>query len=117
MKKLMILGALLALALVAATPAVAKVSNAAGGDTGTSGNVTTPFTATNSGSSSDQCAGAEKFANSGNNQPTQGVEQYDSKKTSAFGGINETGGSFNFAPSNTQTCTQAVQQSSAASSQ
>ena len=87
-----------------------------GGNEAQSGAVTTPFTATNSGDSSNQCASALQFGNTGNNQPAQGVLQYGSQNTSGFGGINETGGGFAFNPSNNQTCDQTVQQSSAASS-
>ena len=83
-----------------------------GGNEAQSGAVTTPFTATNSGDNSNQCASALQFGNTGNNQPAQGVLQFDSES----GGIGLGGGSFNFAPSNTQTCNQTVQQSAAASS-
>jgi len=105
------LAALLALVLVAAAPAMAQISNAVGGNSGTSGGVSSPFTANSTGNNSNQCATALQFGNTGNNQPAQGVLQYGSSS----GGINETGGSFNFTPSNQQTCTQQVQQSSAAS--
>ena len=116
MKRVILILSLAALLMIAAVPAIAQVTQGVGGDTATSGNVTTPFTATNSGDSSNQCASALQFGNTGNNQPAQGVLQYGSQNTSGFGGINETGGGFAFNPSNNQTCDQTVQQSSAASS-
>ena len=110
MKKLMMLLAIGALVLAVAAPAIAQVTNAVGQEA-ESGDVTPSFTATQSGNSSDQCVTPLQFGNTGSLQNGQAVLQY----SSSSGDIGEGGSTFTFSPSLTATCTQKVQQSSAAS--
>jgi hypothetical protein len=110
LKKLMMLVSMLALALVLAAPAIAQVTNAVGQEA-ESGAVTPSFTATQSGNSSDQCVTPLQFGNTGSLQNGQAVLQYGSTS----GDIGEGGSTFTFSPTLTATCTQKVQQSSAAS--
>ena len=110
MKKLMLIAAMLALVLVVAAPAIAQVTNAVGQESET-GDVTVTGTATQSGSNSDQCVTPLQFGNTGSLQNGQAVLQYNSSS----GDIGLGGSTFTFSPSLTATCTQKVQQSSAAS--
>ena len=102
--------AILALALVVAAPAIAQVNNAVGQEA-ESGAVTPSFTATQSGNNSSQCVNPLQFGNTGSLQNGQAVLQYGSTS----GDIGEGGSTFTFSPTETANCTQAVQQSSAAS--
>ena len=115
MKKLMMLAAMLALVLVVAAPAIAQVTNAIGQESET-GTVNATFTATQSGNNSSQCVAPEQFGNTGSLQNGQGVLQYNSTVRGPFGDIEQEGSTFTFSPTLTANCTQAVQQSSAASS-
>jgi Tfp pilus assembly protein FimT len=109
-KKLMMVVALLALALVVAAPAIAQVTNAVGQESET-GNFSANFSATQSGSNSNQCVAPEQFGNTGSLQNGQAVLQYNSTS----GDIEPEGSTFTFSPTETVNCTGAVQQSSAAS--
>ena len=111
MKKVMLLAALLAMVLVAAVPAIAQVTNEVGGNEQESGEVEIEFSVSNEGDNSNQCVGANQFANTGNIANSQGVLQYRSEGDVEFAG-NEVA----FAPEFEQACEQSVQQSSAASS-
>ena len=110
MKKLMMLLAIGALVLAVAAPAIAQVTNAVGQEA-ESGDVTPSFTATQSGNNSSQCVNPLQFGNTGSLQNGQAVLQYGSTS----GDIGLGGSTFTFSPSLTATCTQKVQQSSAAS--
>jgi opacity protein-like surface antigen len=111
LKKLMMLAAMLALVLVVAAPAIAQVTNAVGQEA-ESGDVTPSFTATQSGNSSNQCVTPLQFGNTGSLQNGQAILQY----SGSSGDLSEGGSTFTFSPELTAPCTQAVQQSSAASS-
>ena len=111
MKKLMRGVAILALALVVAAPAIAQVQQGLGQED-QSGSVSANFSATQSGSNSSQCVTPLQFGNTGSNQNAQGVLQYNSSS----GAIGQEGNTETFSPTLTATCNQAVQQSSAASS-
>ena len=111
MKKLMMVAAILALALVVAAPAIAQVNNAVGQEA-ESGAVTPSFTATQSGNNSSQCVTPLQFGNTGSLQNGQAILQY----SGSSGDLSEGGSTFQFSPTLTATCNQAVQQSSAASS-
>ena len=115
MKKLMMLAAMLALVLVVAAPAIAQVTQAIGQES-ESGDVTDTFTATQSGNNSSQCVTPEQFGNTGSLQNGQAVLQYNSEVRGPFGDIELEGSTFTFSPEMTVACTQAVQQSAAASS-
>ena len=110
MKKLMIVGAILGLVLVAAVPAIAQVTNEFGQEIEKTGavNVTTNITST--GNNSTQCVAPEQFGNTGNVQNAQGFLQY----ASTSGDIEFGGGSMTFTPALTNSCTQPVQQAAAA---
>lgn len=112
MKKLMLLGVILALALVAAVPAVAQVGQELGQDT-SSGDVTVDFSVSGSGDYGSVCAAPLQFGNTANLQNAQGFVQYASDIDGDFEG---TASEFLFEPSLSITCDQAVQQSAAASS-
>ena len=133
LKKLMLVTAMLALVLAVSVPALAQVSQGLA-ENQTSGNVTSEFTADSTGNNSSQCVTPLQFGNTGSPQNVQGIQQYASQGgnqgrgqygggfggffgNSGFGGGAElTGGSFTFEPTLSASCTQAVQQSSAASS-
>ena len=115
MKKLMMLAAMLALVLVVAAPAIAQVQQAIGQEDET-GAFTANFTATQSGNNSSQCVAPEQFGNTGSLQNGQGFLQYGSTVEGPFGNVELEGSTFTFSPTLTANCTQAVQQSSAASS-
>ena len=110
MKKMMLIAAMLALVLVVAAPAIAQVTNAVGQESET-GNVSITGTATQSGNNSNQCVTPLQFGNTGSLQNGQAVLQY----RSTSGDIELEGSTFEFSPSLTANCTQAVQQSAAAS--
>jgi len=114
MKKLMMVVAILALALVVAAPAIAQVQQAVGQESET-GNVTANFTATQSGNNSSQCVTPLQFGNTGSLQNGQAVLQYGSTQNGPFGDIQQEGSTFTFSPTLNANCNQAVQQSSAAS--
>ena len=95
---------------VVAAPAIAQVTQAIGQEDET-GDVTTTFTATQSGNNSNQCVTPEQFGNTGSLQNGQAVLQY----SSSSGDIGEGGSTFTFSPSLTGNCDQKVQQSAAAS--
>ena len=111
MKKLMMLAAMLALVLAVAAPAIAQVANGAANEN-ESGNVSATFSVQSTGNNSNQCVTPLQFGNTGSNQNAQGFLQYASTADDLEG----EGATFTFAPELTAPCTQAVQQSSAASS-
>ena len=111
MKKLMMLAAMLALVLAVAAPAIAQVQQAVGQEDET-GDVTLNFSATQSGNNSSQCVTPLQFGNTGSLQNGQAILQY----SGSSGDLSEGGSTFTFSPELTAPCTQAVQQSAAASS-
>ena len=110
MKKLMIVGAMLALLLLVAIPAIAQVSFGTGQGIETTGNVALNTTVTGSGDNGSQCVAPEQFGNTGNVQNAQGFLQYGSTS----GDIEFGGSSMTFSPTLTDTCSQTVQQAAAA---
>lgn len=102
--------ATLALVLAIAVPAIAQVNNGVGQEDET-GNGTVTFSVQGSGSNSNQCVTPQQFANTGSSQNAQGILQYNS----VAGRLEPAGSTFTIAPELTAPCTQAVQQSSAAS--
>ncbi len=79
MRKLMLLAAMLALALVAAAPAIAQVSQGFEAEDVESGGVAPKLTVKGSGSNVNQCAVVLQSGQSGNVQNAQGVVQYKGK--------------------------------------
>jgi hypothetical protein len=110
----MMVAAMLALVLVVAAPAIAQVTNAVGQES-ESGDVSLNFTATQSGNNSNQCVTPLQFGNTGSLQNGQAVLQYGSTQRGPFGNTELEGSTFEFSPSLTANCSQAVQQSAAAS--
>ena len=111
MKKLVMLAAMLALLVAVAVPAIAQVSQEIANEN-ESGDVSLSFSAQSKGNNSNQCVTPLQFGNTGSNQNAQGFLQYASEADDLSGG----GSSFVFAPALSGGCTQAVQQSAAASS-
>ena len=111
MKKLIMLGAILALALAAAVPAIAQVGLEAGNEA-ESDEVGTEFEVANEGDYASQCVPALQFGNSGNFNNAPSFLQY------ASGSDDFEPGGLEFAvePEMEVGCESAVQQSSAASS-
>jgi uncharacterized membrane protein len=78
MKKLMLLAALLAMLAVAAVPAIAQIGQE-GEQESESGEVDQSFTVTSEGDNSNQCAGIQGVANTGNAQNQTSLIQYGSE--------------------------------------
>jgi maltose-binding protein MalE len=112
LKKLMLLAALLAMLALAVVPALAQVSQEGEQDTD-SGDVNQNFTATGGGDNSNQCAGIQGAANTGNAQNQIDLIQYGS--TADDFEFDETGSTIDVNPTNTTDCTQAVNQAASAS--
>ena len=79
MRKLMLLAAMLALALVAAAPAIAQVGQGFEQEDVESGGVASKLAIKGSGSNVNQCAVVMQSGQSGNVQNAQGVVQYKGK--------------------------------------
>src|ERR671926_1357899 len=77
MKKLMLLASLLAMLIVAAVPAIAQIGQE-GEQESESGEVDQSFTVTSEGDNSNQCAGIQGVANTGNAQNQIDLLQYGS---------------------------------------
>src|ERR671926_1093349 len=104
----MIVGAMLALLLIVAVPAIAQVSFGIGQGTSDTGNIATNLSISSTGDSGSQCVAPLQFGNTGNLQNAQGFLQYASEADD----LEAEGPTFTFAPELTAPCTQAVQQSS-----
>ncbi len=115
MKKLMMVAAMLALVLALAVPAVAQIANEAGQEIDESGGIETSFEVSSTGNNSSQCAPSSQFGNTGNVQNAQSAFQYESTADDIeFEASDDE--IVLFAPEQAVECTQAVQQSAAASS-
>jgi hypothetical protein len=77
-----------------------------------SGDVDQSFTVTNSGDNSNQCAGVQGVANTGNAQNQIGVLQYGSEADDFS--FEDSGSSINVSPSNSISCDQQVNQAASA---
>ena len=110
MKKLMLLGAMLAMLLLVAIPAIAQVSEEFGQEAEDTGTVNLTTNITSTGNNGSQCVAPLQFGNTGNVQNAQGFLQYNSTADD----IEFSGSSFAFTPSLTNTCKQQVQQAAAA---
>ena len=112
MKKLMMLAAILALALVAVVPAIAQVSGGVG-QSGESEDLETNFEVSNEGDYATQCTPALQFGNTGNFNNGSTFVQYaspDGADDFEPGGLE-----FAFEPEQSTECSNTIQQSSAAS--
>ena len=111
MRKLMLLVAILALAMVVAVPAIAQVSQEVGQES-ESGDIETNFSVENTGDYAFQCTPATQFGNTGNFNNAPAFLQYQGVADDFEpGGIE-----FAIAPEQTTDCANTIQQSSAASS-
>ncbi len=110
MKKLMMLAAMVALALVAVAPAIAQVSQGFSQEDVESGGVSPVTEISNAGNNVNMCPVIHQSANSGNVQNEQGVVQYEVEVDDVgFGGSNIT-----IASESAGECTQTIEQAAAA---
>ena len=112
MRKLMLLAALLAMLIVAAVPAIAQITQEDEQE-GESGDVDQSFEVSSTGDNSNQCAGIQGVANTGNAQNQLGLLQYTS--TADDFEFDEVGSNVDVGPSSTTTCDQQVNQAASAS--
>src|ERR687897_1188412 len=112
MKKLMLLVALLAMLVVVAVPAIAQIDQESEQET-ESGDVDQSFTVTSEGDNSNQCAGIQGVANTGNAQNQLDLIQYGSEADDFE--FDEVGSSVEVSPSSTTECNQQVNQAATAS--
>jgi hypothetical protein len=112
MKKLMLLAAILAMVIVAAVPALAQIGQESEQET-ESGDVDQSFTVTSEGDNSNQCAGIQGVANTGNAQNQLDLIQYGSEADDFE--FDEVGSSIEVSPNSTTTCDQQVNQAASAS--
>src|SRR5215204_4558691 len=111
MKKLIMLAAILALALVAAVPAMAQLSSELGQESDSS-DVALGAGVSNTGNYASQCTPLSQFGNTGNFDNASSFVQYDGEIDDFEpGGI-----AVGFGGSNSTECGSTIQQSSAASS-
>src|ERR687893_751201 len=111
MKKLMLLGALLAMLIVAAVPAIAQIGQESEQET-ESGEGDQSFTVTGSGDNSSQCVGLSGVPNTGNAQNQIDVIQYGSEADDFE--FDEVDSSIEVSPANSTTCDQQVNQAATA---
>ncbi len=110
MRKLMMLVAMLALALVAVAPAIAQVTQGFSQEDVESGDVEPTVEISNKGNNVNMCPVVHQAANSGNVQNEQGVVQYEVEVDDVgFGGSNIT-----IASESAGECTQTIEQAAAA---
>ncbi len=110
MKKLMMLGALVAMVVVAAAPALAQVSQEQSERRITSGKSSPSFSVSNKGNNVSLCPSGQQVGQTGQVANEQGVVQYNSKSDD----ISFSGSEISVTPSETGECTQTIEQSSAA---
>jgi opacity protein-like surface antigen len=113
MKKLMLLAAMLALALVAAAPAIAQVGQENDQDAD-SGDVDQSFTVTG-GANGNQCTNISGNANSGNSQNQVGTVQSDDSEADDIE-IEDSGSGIDVSGNSSAECKQEVNQAASAAS-
>ena len=111
MRKLIMLTAVLAMLAVAAVPAIAQIGQE-GEQESESGDVDQSFTVTSEGDNSNQCAGIQGVANTGNAQNQTNLIQYGSEADDFE--FDEVGSNVDVSPSNSTTCDQQVNQAATA---
>ena len=111
MKKLMLLAAALAMVVVAAVPAIAKINQENEQDAD-SGDLDQSVNITGGGANSNQCVGVQQAGNTGNAQNQIGVLQYGSEADDFE--FDDTGASIDVSPTNTTSCDQQVNQAASA---
>ncbi len=110
MRKLMMLGALLAMMLVAAAPAVAQIGQEFSEEDVESGDVEPAVDISNTGDQVNLCAAILQSANTGNVQNEQGVSQYQDEVDD----IEFEGSTIEITPEAVNECTQVIEQAAAA---
>src|ERR687884_1545318 len=110
LKKLMMLGALVAMVVVAAAPALAQVSQEESERRITSGKSSPSFSVSNKGNNVSLCPSGQQVGQTGQVANEQGVVQYNSKADD----IEFAGSEIGVTPSETAECTQTIEQAAAA---
>ena len=110
MKKLMMLGAMIAMVVVAAAPALAQVGQGFGESRVTSGKSSPSFSVSNKGNNVSLCPSGQQVGQTGQVANEQGALQYDSKADD----IEFAGSELTVTPSETAECTQTIEQAAAA---
>ena len=110
MKKLMLLVAMLAVALVAAAPAIAQVSEGFSERRITSGAASPKTAISNTGKNANLCPTGQQVTQTGNVANEQGTTQYQTKTDD----ISFSGSEITITPSDTAECTQTIEQAAAA---
>jgi len=110
MKKLMLLGAVLAMVVIAAAPALAQVSQGESERRITSGKSSPSFSVSNKGNNVSLCPSGQQVGNTGQVANEQGAVQYQSRS----GDIDFAGSEEGITPSTTAECTQTIEQAAAA---
>ena len=105
------MAALLAMLALAAVPAIAQVGQEGEQET-ESGEVDQSFTVTSEGDNSNQCAGIQGVANTGNAQNQLDLIQYGSEADDFE--FEDVGSSIEVSPENSTTCDQQVNQAATA---
>src|SRR5919205_1112364 len=110
MRKLVLLGALVAMVVVAAAPALAQVSQEQSERRITSGKSSPSFAVSNKGNNANLCPSGQQVGNTGQVANEQGAVQYQSKADD----IDFSGSSLTITPDESATCTQTIEQAAAA---
>ncbi len=111
MKKLVLLGAIVAMVVVAALPAIAQpVTQEESERRITSGTATPKVEVSNKGNNVNLCTDLLQAAQTGNVANQQGATQYNTKQ----GDIGFSGSSVELTPAATSECTQTIEQAAAA---
>ncbi len=103
---------MLAMVIVAAVPAIAQIGQESEQET-ESGDVNQSFDVSSTGDNSNQCAGIQGVANTGNAQNQLDLIQYGSD--SGDFEFDEVGSNIDVSPSNSTECDQQVNQAASAS--
>ena len=112
MKKLMVLVAMLAMTLIVATPAIAQIDQESEQEA-ESGEVDQSFEVSSSGDNSNQCAGIQGDANTGNAQNQ--IDLVESFSLADDFEFDEVGSDVDISPENSTECDQQVNQAASAS--
>ena len=112
MKKLMVIAAMLAMLMMATAPAMADIDQESEQET-ESGDVDQSFEVSSSGDNSNQCAGIQGVANTGNAQNQIDLVQFFSDADDFE--FDEVGSDVDVSPENSTTCDQEVNQAASAS--
>ena len=110
MKKLMVLGAIVAMVVVAAAPALAQVGQGFSERRDTSGTAAPKVEVKNTGNNANICPTLQQAAQTGQVLNEQGVVQYFSTADD----LDFAGSELGLTPSETAECTQQIQQAAAA---